>query len=280
MDRIHFATAAVNLFPLDWRGNLERCQRAVSRRATRARACCCCPSWPCPATDARTPSTEPTWSNAWWRSLGSLMESCAGMVVGVGLPSCTGARSTTAPRSSSTGSSQDSPPSSTSPATASTTSRAGSVPLAAAGAHPRGRPRAAHRRRRGERAHGRSRLRRGRLPLRLRDLRGRVGRGPARRAARVPRRRRGPEPEREPLRLRQARPTRERLVRDAAARCVGLRLQQPRRERGRARPLRRRRLRGGRRRDPDDDDALQLRGRRGGTRASISRSSGVATGRR
>ena len=29
MDRIHFATAALNQTPLDWRGNLARCVRAI-----------------------------------------------------------------------------------------------------------------------------------------------------------------------------------------------------------------------------------------------------------
>lgn len=86
MDRIHFATAAVNQTPLDWRGNLERCRRAVDLAREAGARVLLLPELALPGYGCEDAFHGAHVEHRSWESLGALMESCEGMVVGVGLP--------------------------------------------------------------------------------------------------------------------------------------------------------------------------------------------------
>lgn len=86
MDRLHFATAAVNQTPLDWQGNLARCRRAVEVARERGARVVLLPELALPGYGCEDAFHGAHVEHRSWESLGRLMESCAGMVVGVGMP--------------------------------------------------------------------------------------------------------------------------------------------------------------------------------------------------
>lgn len=86
MDRLHFATAAVNQTPLDWRGNLARCARAVDLARDAGAKVLLLPELALPGYGCEDAFHGAHVEQRSWESLEKLMESCAGMVVGVGMP--------------------------------------------------------------------------------------------------------------------------------------------------------------------------------------------------
>ncbi|MEM9800545.1 MAG: nitrilase-related carbon-nitrogen hydrolase, partial [Planctomycetota bacterium] len=86
MDRIHFATAAVNQMPLDWSGNLARCIRAVEIARERGASVLLLPELALSGYGCEDAFHAAHVEHRAWESLGRLAEETGGMVVGVGLP--------------------------------------------------------------------------------------------------------------------------------------------------------------------------------------------------
>jgi len=86
MDRIHFATAALNQTPLDWQGNLARAKRAVDVARERGASVLCLPELALSGYGCEDAFHAAHVEHRAWESLRGLAEHSAGMVVGVGLP--------------------------------------------------------------------------------------------------------------------------------------------------------------------------------------------------
>ncbi len=87
MDRIHFATAAVNQTPLDWSGNLDRCRRAIEVARSRGASVVLLPELALPGYGCEDAFHAAHIEHRSWESLAALCSDVtAGMVVGVGLP--------------------------------------------------------------------------------------------------------------------------------------------------------------------------------------------------
>ncbi|MFT5733932.1 MAG: NAD+ synthase (glutamine-hydrolyzing) [Planctomycetota bacterium] len=87
MDRIHFATAAVNQTPLDWSGNLDRCKRAIELARSRGASVVLLPELALPGYGCEDAFHGAHIEHRSWESLEALCSDVtAGMVVGVGLP--------------------------------------------------------------------------------------------------------------------------------------------------------------------------------------------------
>ncbi|MEM9379770.1 MAG: NAD(+) synthase [Planctomycetota bacterium] len=86
MDRIHFATAALNQTPLDWRGNLARCVRAVELARERGATVLVLPELALSGYGCEDAFHAAHVEHRAWESLTALAEHTADMVVGVGLP--------------------------------------------------------------------------------------------------------------------------------------------------------------------------------------------------
>ncbi|QDV05710.1 Glutamine-dependent NAD(+) synthetase [Planctomycetes bacterium Poly30] len=87
MDRIHFATAAVNQTPLDWSGNLDRCKRAIAEARRRGATVVLLPELALPGYGCEDAFHAAHIEHRSWESLSALCSDVtAGMVVGVGLP--------------------------------------------------------------------------------------------------------------------------------------------------------------------------------------------------
>ena len=86
MDRIHFATAAVNQMPLDWAGNLKRCREAIRVARGRGASVLLLPELALPGYGSEDAFHAAHIEHRSWDSLRELCEDTRGMVVGVGLP--------------------------------------------------------------------------------------------------------------------------------------------------------------------------------------------------
>ncbi len=87
MDRIHFATAAVNQTPLDWKGNLARCIAAIGEARSRGASVLLLPELALSGYGCEDAFHAAHIEHRSWESLEQLCgEVTAGMVVGVGLP--------------------------------------------------------------------------------------------------------------------------------------------------------------------------------------------------
>ena len=87
MDRIHFATAAVNQTPLDWKGNLARCVEAIKEARSRGATVLLLPELALSGYGCEDAFHSAHVEQRSWESLEKLCgEVTAGMVVGVGLP--------------------------------------------------------------------------------------------------------------------------------------------------------------------------------------------------
>ncbi|MEM6571592.1 MAG: NAD(+) synthase [Planctomycetota bacterium] len=86
MDRIHFATAALNQTPLDWRGNLARCVRAIEVARERGASVLVLPELALSGYGCEDAFHAAHVEHRAWESLAALAEHTADMVVGVGLP--------------------------------------------------------------------------------------------------------------------------------------------------------------------------------------------------
>lgn len=87
MDRIHFATAAVNQTPLDWKGNLDRCAAAIEEARSRGASVLLLPELALCGYGCEDAFHAAHIEHRSWESLAALCgKVTAGMVVGVGLP--------------------------------------------------------------------------------------------------------------------------------------------------------------------------------------------------
>ena len=86
MDRIHFAAAALNQTPLDWRGNLARCVRAIEVARERGASVLVLPELALSGYGCEDAFHSAHVEHRAWESLRALAPGTSGMVVGVGLP--------------------------------------------------------------------------------------------------------------------------------------------------------------------------------------------------
>ena len=86
MDRIHFATSAVNQTPLDWKGNLARCSKAISVAREAGATVLLLPEMAISGYGCEDAFHAAHVEHRAWESLEKLCKETRGMVVGVGLP--------------------------------------------------------------------------------------------------------------------------------------------------------------------------------------------------